>query len=208
MPPVKRRLFNLAAAVSLVLCVAGGGLWMRSYLSQTKATVKFGGASGEVFQAIPLFAKPDRAAFVGSVPGRVLFIHQWVSAPGPLAGDASNCGVFGEPSSVVVFPSVVVYSPPALFRDTTFLGFGQVSETFPSASGTTFRCSALSVPFWVLFLATTGLPSWWLHRRLMVRRRSRAGLCPACGYDLRATPDRCPECGTEAAARSAEGIAA
>jgi hypothetical protein len=54
------------------------------------------------------------------------------------------------------------------------------------------NASELGVPIWALaFLAA--LPMLGL-----LKRRPGIGCCPQCGYDLRATPARCPECGASA----------
>jgi hypothetical protein len=51
------------------------------------------------------------------------------------------------------------------------------------------------VPYWFwTSLSTTPLVRLAWRRRRSVRRREK-GLCSRCGYDLRATPARCPECG-------------
>jgi hypothetical protein len=52
------------------------------------------------------------------------------------------------------------------------------------------------VPYWTLVTSTAIPPGWWLATRLKRWRRGAAGRCLRCGYDLRATPTRCPECGT------------
>jgi hypothetical protein len=54
----------------------------------------------------------------------------------------------------------------------------------------------VSAPYWFLLVLLTLLPGLWLFFYSRRRWRTQKGLCLVCGYDLRATPDRCPECGT------------
>ncbi|HEY7115019.1 MAG TPA: hypothetical protein VH475_00445 [Tepidisphaeraceae bacterium] len=52
-------------------------------------------------------------------------------------------------------------------------------------------------PLWLPIALLAIPPALWLRGRLVLHRRARRGLCLACGYDLRATLGRCPECGWE-----------
>jgi hypothetical protein len=69
---------------------------------------------------------------------------------------------------------------------------GELKGSIPTA--------LIVLPHWLLAASAGILPlaRWALavHRRVRRARRVAAGLCLVCGYDLRGSPDRCPECGT------------
>ena len=66
------------------------------------------------------------------------------------------------------------------------------------------------VPYWfvtLLFLAPATRLAWVHRRASRARSRRRLGLCQQCGYDLRASAVRCPECGEPVGGPAAEARA-
>jgi hypothetical protein len=49
---------------------------------------------------------------------------------------------------------------------------------------------------WFLVMLAAVIPATWVASTLRQRRRARERRCLNCGYDLRASGERCPECGT------------
>jgi hypothetical protein len=58
------------------------------------------------------------------------------------------------------------------------------------------RSWRLYFPYWVPIMVFAIPAVFWLAGKRRHQRGVRDRRCPTCGYDLRATPDRCPECGT------------
>jgi hypothetical protein len=59
----------------------------------------------------------------------------------------------------------------------------------------------IGISWWLIAALSAILPLLWClgsWRRLRRKRTHLKNCCPACGYDMRATPQRCPECGTAA----------
>ena len=169
---MRRKLFTFAAGASAVLCIAVGGLWVRSYFATD--TLRW--------------ADPPLWQGWVSGHGRVLYLRA-------SAADPDHPDFNPEPLWHQVEPPGpdVERAQWLVRRFDGIAGFGYGRGLDPS-----YRAGAWVMPLWFPAGLFAIAPTAWVVRRRrdrQARRRLAANLCPACGYDLRATPGRCPECG-------------
>src|SRR4051794_32506741 len=204
-----RRLFNVLTLLSLLPCAAVASLWARRGLGVTAMEwVTPRGACWQVYSARNCIS--------------VIHISDWsessgirstgYSTDGPRRDHPVSCLDFGPMGgarhATYAVPGLSLYSGAlCVVVDSA----GKVKRMPPYLSEITPQDFSPPLPFWQVAVrheaAVIGLallPAVWLVRvaRLRIRTRSftRRGLCPRCGYDQRATPGRCPECGTVAVA--------
>jgi hypothetical protein len=93
------------------------------------------------------------------------------------------------PSSVLPLGVARLQSTSPAFDVGFSRGFS--SNVFPGGK----TMSVLALPHWFVIGALSAFAAGLLFIRRRTLRRTVGVLCLTCGYDLRATPERCPECG-------------
>jgi hypothetical protein len=185
---VRRRFINFLTALSLLLFVATGVLWIRSYIScdalvhstREKSTEKIKAIGSERGQ---IMVASGKWQFIGANDEWMRIMERNTLPPAGLHWR-------------------IDYHPDPRPHNYTFekLGFMLQREHFTSGGGYSVLTivhdiDAAGLPYWFLSLIMAILPARWFTALRRRTRQLRGGLCSACGYDLRATPERCPECG-------------
>jgi hypothetical protein len=176
---VRRGLFNVLAALSLVLCVATVGLWVRSRWIDDRWRLP--GPVGSY-------------SAVRSCEGKLEIAWRLRRTRMPMSGWATP----QHDSFWWVEDTAVPEGSDHLHA----AGSDDI-QVFP-LSRTIWFGPVLFLRHFTAVVVFSFLPLAWCVMRLQRfgrkgRRLAGQVRCPRCGYDLRATPDRCPECGTSAA---------
>jgi hypothetical protein len=184
---VKRRLFNLLSAFSVVLLICLCVQWYRGYRVQDALGVFriLGPANHITDQSVGLVSCQGalwcQIAFNGKIEEYPDLKRAFLPRIGK--GWRINLNTFSNPI-YPLFPTASI----------NFCGF-QFDKNVTRDSYGEWKEFNVILPTRLLVICTLFLPFGWVIRFLSQRRARVAGLCPTCGYDLRATPERCPECG-------------
>lgn len=184
-----RWLFHLAAVGSLLLCLGVCSLWIRSYSSRDQLRVHH----YTVYPDCDLVHNWIMASAAGGLSFSHLIDHY-------RSGETRNSPFWRY--SRGVGPTYPFYGVRSLIPGQNQLSSWQKAGFEYSDSSTGSPPSVIRgiiVPHWFAGAVLSVCPCLWLLfvlPALKTQRRLNRGLCPVCGYDLRATPARCPECGT------------
>ena len=190
---MKRRLFNVLAAVSLFACALVVVLWVRSYFIADIVESNWSRTSPLAASPLALGIRSTAGQlaleieWATSKPDADLETRTWLHEPATRPSPGLSHGTHEKPGEDK-YPSTTwmqrLLTSGWSFDDVDF-GHGKVESS---------RCFWTGHGVVAAFLAVMPISlilSWW--------RRSRKGFvighCSACGYDLRASKDRCPECG-------------
>jgi len=195
-----RRLFTILSALSLVLGVVSCAMWVRSY---------------RVHDGFPSYLTHS-GTIVDSWWGRIVVSRMEFSEIGRNgvaridaagveyhpAGDRGSRQLYlamraaqsSADSLILMGPRITSPSP----RPSNGFGFHTEAMRFgPGRDGSFLNIRVIAAPYWPVCGALSVAPGAWFRRRRRQRRRRLHCLCACCGYDLRASRDQCPECGTE-----------
>jgi hypothetical protein len=171
-----RKTLTLLSLIGLLLSV---GLWGASYFNLVRAThrsnnpIVISGVMNENWQGGSL------ALIGGALKYGMGGFGYWPLSDGRMF--QASLGAFGE--------QVLEAQPPR------WISRGRTDFTthwrFVYMSG-----RVVVIPLWMPTVLFGVLPTAALVRVTRNRRRRKLGQCLKCGYDLRGSSERCPECGT------------
>jgi hypothetical protein len=186
-----RTLLTIARALSALLCAAAVVLWVRSHF--VIDYFERASAAGPAPVEVQLLAVKSARGGISVI--RISETVTTLDASANAAWDEWRrrfaTGVYWAHEQLQVETD-----DASSFEFTRWQGH-KVSPWSPSA---TVKVDDLRIgsPYWFIAAVTAILPAYATLRHFGRRHLTKIGHCVKCGYDLRATPDRCPECGTPA----------
>ena len=178
-----RQLLNLATALSLLLCVAVVLLWARSYWMRDAMKNSAASRDGTEFRV--------RELHLISNGGAIDVVRTATTTSGGSVDQAVR-----DAGEQIGWNLLSMRREPGNDSRSWRRRHWPYWRTAAGRLGdTTVATQVVHVPYWPVALLCLSVPAMRGTRVFRRRRRASHSLCPACGYDLRATPGRCPECG-------------